>query len=105
MPTFKPPASPRVPAPAPQQGGHETYSSVCTHKPAIGYVPVLGVKDTGENVALKAIQAEQEILAHVGAPSGKVLVHPGGIRSYSISWNFRLQQRWQRLFRRHSTPI
>lgn len=52
----------------------------------------LDEKDTGKNVAPKALQAKQEILAQVGVPSKQVAVHPGGIHSYSNSTSCNLQR-------------
>lgn len=42
----------------------------------------LEVKDATENVILKAVQAGQEILVHVGVPGEQVAIHAGPIRSY-----------------------
>lgn len=41
------------------------------------------MKDTLENVGLKALDAEKETMNHVGVPGGKVDVHPRGLRRYS----------------------
>lgn len=63
----------------------------------------LDVEDTGENVTLKALQAEQAVW-NVGIPNGEVAVHPGGIRSYLRKWNLR-RQGWRRWLFVVFTPI
>lgn len=58
----------------------------------------LDVRAYIKNVVLKALQAEQEILANVGVPSEQVAAHLRGILSYSMNWNLLWQWRWHWLF-------
>lgn len=68
---MKPIASQTCPPPSP---------NTCT--PAKGICAGLEVTETVENVALKALLAEQVITPYVSVPSEQVAVHLGGIRCY-----------------------